>query len=815
MTQAKYNRPKRDLKLDLVKLGVFHTTKFQRRLQEGLFIVTLAISAFLLLALVTYHATDPSWSCTGSTTQVANAAGYVGSWSADILLCAFGYVAYIFPLLLIYAAWMSWRQRFSDTEGKNLFLWRTFGFVLILLAGSGLFDLHFVGAALPFGAGGVLGNMLHLSVVGILNSGGADLVFIAFLLTGITVFTGLSWLKVLGLLGQGLDSGLALLGAAVLGLIKHWRERRQNRYQEENVEDDYDIPVTSKVALATAKVAATQKFLDAPAFGNTTKSETKKPITIVKPPLIKTSLKAEKEKQMSLLSEEDVEGTLPALSLLDMQDNKGGDNYTEEQLAEMSRNVELKLKDFGIDAQVVAVHPGPVVTRFELQLAAGTKASRITSLARDLARSLSVISVRVVEIIPGKSVIGLELPNNKREIVRLREVLASQQYEQTKTSLALALGKDISGLPIVVDLARMPHLLVAGTTGSGKSVCLNALLLSLLYKYTPQEMRLILIDPKMLELSVYEGIPHLLAPVVTNMKEAANSLRWCVGEMEKRYKLMMSLGVRNIAGFNHKIKEARSKGKPLLDPLWQENNNVSMDESEENSGPPELTELPYIVVFADEYADMIMVVGKRVEELIARIAQKARAAGIHLILATQRPSVDVITGLIKANIPSRIAFQVSSKIDSRTILDQSGAEQLLGHGDMLYLAPGSGIPVRIHGAFVADEEVHRVVHDWQKRGRPEYIHEILEGGSSGDISGLDGEVGGIGNADSEQDVLYDQAVRFVTETRKVSVSSVQRRFKIGYNRAARIVEAMEAAGVVGPMEGNGVRDVLAPPPAGE
>lgn len=471
----------------------------------------------------------------------------------------------------------------------------------------------------------------------------------------------------------------------------------------------------------------------------------------------------------------------------------------------MSRNVELRLHDFGIEAQVVAVHPGPVVTRLELQLAAGTKVSRITSLAKDLARSLSVISVRIVEIIPGKSVIGLELPNINREVVRLREILSSQQYEHTHSPLALALGKDIAGYPVIVDLAKMPHLLVAGTTGSGKSVCLNALLLSLLYKYTPTEVKLILIDPKMLELSVYADIPHLLAPVVTDMKEAINAFRWCVAEMERRYKLMMTLGVRNISGYNNKIREAKNKGAPLLDPLWHDHDG---DKSEE------LQELPYIVVLADEYADMMMVVGKKVEELIARIAQKARAAGIHLILATQRPSVDVVTGLIKANIPTRIAFQVSSKIDSRTILDQAGAEQLLGFGDMLYLPPGSGIPVRIHGAFVMDEEVHRVVKDLRSHGQPEYLEEILDG-SVGPIVGIDNENSlefSTGASDAEQDPLYDQAVKIVVESRRASVSNVQRRLKIGYNRAARIVEAMEAAGIVGPMETNGNREVLAPSP---
>jgi len=452
-----------------------------------------------------------------------------------------------------------------------------------------------------------------------------------------------------------------------------------------------------------------------------------------------------------------------------------------------------------VHAKVVAVHPGPVVTRFELQLAAGTKVSKIVGLAKDLARSLSVISVRIVEVIPGKSVIGLELPNKHREMVRLREILASQRYAQARSPLALGIGKDIAGHTVVVDLAKMPHLLVAGTTGSGKSVGLNAMLLSLLYKATPKDLRLIMIDPKMLELAIYEGIPHLLTPVVTDMKDAAKALRWCVAEMERRYKLMAAMGVRNILGFNAKIKEAKANGEPILDPLW---------DGLDGSQPEPVEELPYIVVLADEFADMMMVVGKKVEELIARIAQKARAAGIHLILATQRPSVDVITGLIKANIPTRIAFQVSSRIDSRTILDQQGAEQLLGHGDMLYLPSGSGVPVRVHGAFVDDDEVHRVVKDLKRRGQPEYLDEILQGASSDEMGlpGLGDEEG-----DGEQDALYDQAVEFVTQTRKASISSIQRKLKIGYNRAARIVETMEMAGVVGPLDG-GTREVLAPPP---
>nr|WP_298413201.1 DNA translocase FtsK 4TM domain-containing protein [uncultured Halomonas sp.] len=501
------------------------------------------------------------------------------------------------------------------------------------------------------------------------------------------------------------------------------------------------------------------------------------------------------------------DGELPSTRLLTPPD-PAKPNYSPQQLEDMAELLEARLREYGVKAEVVETWPGPVITRFEIKPAAGVKVSKISNLAKDLARSLMVKSVRVVEIIPGRPTVGIEIPNPNRAMIRLSEVTDSDAFQQPSSALTLALGHDIGGGPVVANLGKMPHLLVAGTTGSGKSVGVNAMLISMLLKATPDDVRMIMVDPKMLELSVYDGIPHLLAPVVTDMKEAANSLRWCVAEMERRYKLMAAMGVRNIAGFNAKLKEAEQAGAQVADPLW-EPQPWQMHEQ-----PPVLEKLPYIVVVIDEFADMFMIVGKKVEELIARLAQKARAAGIHLILATQRPSVDVVTGLIKANIPTRMAFQVSSKVDSRTILDQGGAEALLGHGDMLYLPAGSGMPTRVHGAFVDDDEVHRVVEDWKRRGEPEYIEEILTGGVNAEaLAGLEAE-GGDGD-DAEQDALYDEAVMFVTETRRASISAVQRRFKIGYNRAARLVESMESAGVVSSMGSNGSREVLAPPPVGD
>ncbi|MGH8402325.1 MAG: DNA translocase FtsK, partial [Gammaproteobacteria bacterium] len=518
--------------------------------------------------------------------------------------------------------------------------------------------------------------------------------------------------------------------------------------------------------------------------------------------------RVERERQVPLF-EPSPNAELPPLALLDNPPPKV-DGYSEAALEALSRQVELKLRDFGIEAQVVAVNPGPVVTRFELQPAPGVKVSQITNLSKDLARGLSAISVRVVEVIPGKSVVGLEIPNESRALVTLGEILKSSEYDESRSPLTLALGKDIGGNPVVADLERMPHLLIAGTTGSGKSVALNAMILSLLYKATTEHTRLIMIDPKMLELSVYEGIPHLLTPVVTDMKEAANALRWCVAEMERRYRLMAAVSVRNLAGYNRKVKEAIDTGKPIPDPLLKAEQQNELSDSE----IPHLAPLPSIVVVVDELADLMIVVGKKVEELITRLAQKARASGIHLVLATQRPSVDVITGLIKANIPARIAFQVSARVDSRTILDQQGAESLLGHGDMLFLPPGTPVPMRVHGAFVSDQEVHAIVAHLKRKGAPRYMDEILHG----PLEPLPGIPGfgdtGEGGADVESDPLYDQAVRIVTESRRASISGVQRRLKIGYNRAARMIEQMESAGIVGSLQTNGMREVLVAPPPG-
>jgi S-DNA-T family DNA segregation ATPase FtsK/SpoIIIE len=735
----------------------------------------------LFAALATYSPTDPGFSFTGGSSVVRNRIGPIGAWVADALFFLFGSPAFLFPLMIAGCCWILFRKEQKNVEAStraNTAV-RIIGFLLVLIASCGLVTLHWDPGLLRQSAGGVVGSLVGQGLASGLNFLGATLLLIAGWMAGLSISLGVSWLEVMDRLGALTWTGIGKLRvrASMKRDAAEGKERKQARQEVIKVE---------------------QK-----------KVESRPKPRIESPPAaVEKSERVEKERQVPLF-ESAKGGALPPLKLLDDPPPREP-SYSSEALEAMSRLVEIKLKDFGVDVEVVAVQPGPVVTRFELRPAPGVKASQVTTLAKDLARALSVMSVRVVEVIPGKSVMGLEIANEKREIVTLGEIVRSKAYDGLNSPLAIALGKDIGGQPMVADLARMPHMLIAGTTGSGKSVGINAMILSLLYKATAEHVRLIMIDPKMLELSVYEGIPHLLAPVVTDMKQAANALRWCVAEMERRYQLMAALGVRNIAGFNRKVKDSLDEGKPIRDPVMIQ--KASMDPTFDQTTIPNLTPLPYVVVVIDELADLMMIVGKKVEELIARLAQKARASGIHLILATQRPSVDVITGLIKANIPCRIAFQVSAKVDSRTILDQMGAETLLGHGDMLYLPAGTSMPTRVHGAFVSDAEVHRVVEALKTSTPPNYIDEVLSGPKT-PIPGFpaeDGEDGG--GVDPEQDALYDEAVKIVTQERKPSISYVQRRLKIGYNRAARLLEAMEAAGIVGQLQANGSREVLAPAP---
>lgn len=763
-----------------------------RRLTEGGFILIVTCALFVLLSLLTYKMSDPSWSHAASSGPILNLGGKVGAYLADALFLIFGYCAYLVPIALIYTGWFVVQDvRTPNPKDRITISLRVTGFIMTIAGSCGLLTLELGGHGLDVlhSAGGIIGEIIGKGWYQMLNLEGATLVLFAMFLVGITWFTGLSWLRVVDLVGLytvKTFSHLITYGKKIADVVAS----KEQKKKEKEISSARQAAPTKIFSFKRSEQATRDKK------GPSLVAEEKPQSVYVKPEptIVKPSIKEYKE---PLLAKRLSSGDLPSLQLLDKgQPGKPMGGFSHEELENLSRDVEQHLLDFGIQADVVAVHPGPVVTRFELQLAAGVKVSKLTALSKDLARSLSVISVRVVEVIPGKTVVGLELPNHSREIVRLSDVLLADVYQQAHSSLTLALGVDIAGHPMVVDLAKMPHLLVAGTTGSGKSVGINAMILSILLKATPEEVRLIMIDPKMLELSVYDGIPHLLTPVVTDMKEAASALRWCVEEMERRYKLMSALGVRNLAGFNTRIQEARDSGEPLLDPLWKPTDSMDTSASE-------LNQFPYVVVVIDELADMMMVVGKKVEQLIARIAQKARAAGIHMILATQRPSVDVLTGLIKSNIPTRISFQVSSKIDSRTILDQQGAEQLLGHGDMLYLAPGSGAPLRVHGAFVDDKEVHRIAKEWRSRGEPDYIEDILRFSGDGNDGGFDDE----GNAVDDDDPLFDQAVEFVVQTRKASISSIQRRLKIGYNRAARIVEEMERKGIVGPLDG-GYRDVL-------
>ncbi|MFL1550151.1 DNA translocase FtsK 4TM domain-containing protein [Pseudomonas sp. ArH3a] len=774
------------------------------RLKEGALIAIGALCLFLMMALLTYGKDDPGWSHNSKIEDVQNFGGPAGSYSADILFMVLGYFAYIFPLLLAIKTWQIFRQRHEPWQWSGwLFSWRLIGLVFLVLSGAALAHIHFhAPTGLPAGAGGALGESLGDLARKTLNIQGSTLMFIALFLFGLTVFTDLSWFKVMDVTGKITLDLLELFQSAA----NRWWSARVDRKRMVAQLREVDTRVNEVVAPSTpdrreqAKVK--ERLIEREQALSKHMSDREKqvpPVIAPAPPKApEPSHRVQKEKQAPLFVDSAVEGTLPPISILDPAEKKQL-NYSPESLAAVGHLLEIKLKEFGVEVSVDSIHPGPVITRYEIQPAAGVKVSRISNLAKDLARSLAVTSVRVVEVIPGKTTVGIEIPNEDRQIVRFSEVLSTPEYDNFKSPVTLALGHDIGGKPVITDLAKMPHLLVAGTTGSGKSVGVNAMILSILFKSGPDDAKLIMIDPKMLELSIYEGIPHLLCPVVTDMKDAANALRWSVAEMERRYKLMAKMGVRNLSGFNAKVKEAQDAGTPLTDPLYKREN--IHDEA------PLLVKLPTIVVVVDEFADMMMIVGKKVEELIARIAQKARAAGIHLILATQRPSVDVITGLIKANIPTRMAFQVSSKIDSRTIIDQGGAEQLLGHGDMLYMPPGTSLPIRVHGAFVSDDEVHRVVEAWKLRGAPEYNDDILAGVEEAG-SGFDGGSGG--DDDAETDALYDEAVAFVLESRRASISAVQRKLKIGYNRAARMIESMENAGVVTAMNTNGSREVIAP-----
>jgi len=731
----------------------------------------LGFASYFALILYTYSQADPGWSHSATVTVYHNAGGRVGAWVADVMLYVFGLSAYWWVVFCAVLVWWGFRriENVPQQGDHRSYAVVATGFLVVLLASSGIeaIRLYSLKAALPQAPGGILGAVVGGSLAQALGYTGATLILLVLFAAGLSLFSGVSWLTVLERLGTWAET-------AYLFLMQKWRERQDRRVGAQAVIDRDEVVEVSKKKL-----------------------DIHEPVRIEPPAVeIPKSARVEREKQVPLF-ENLPDSLLPPLSLLD-EPEKSHEVLSTETLEFTSRLIEKKLLDFGVEVKVVAAYPGPVITRYEIEPAVGVKGSQVINLIKDLARALSVISIRVIETIPGKSLMGLEIPNPTRQIVRLSEILGSQVYADLSSPLVLALGKDIAGNAVVADLQRMPHLLIAGTTGSGKSVGINAMLLSLVYKSPPSQVRLILIDPKMLELSVYEGIPHLLAPVVTDMRQAANALNWCTAEMDRRYKLMNALGVRNMAGFNQKVRDAAKNKKPIPNPF------APLPE-----GAEPLHEMSLIVVVIDELADLMMVVGKKVEELVARLAQKARAAGVHLVLATQRPSVDVITGLIKANIPTRIAFQVSARVDSRTILDQMGAEALLGQGDMLYLPPGSGFPQRVHGAFVADHEVHKVVEYLKKLARPQYVESVLEGPEPDEA----GE-GALEGGDVESDPLYDQAVAIVLKTRRASISLVQRHLRIGYNRAARLIEQMERAGLVSAMQTNGNRDVLAPAGAG-
>ena len=771
--------------------------KSVRGLRETALLGFIVVGLFYLIALISFSHEDAGWSHSGTGMAARNAGGVVGAWLADFSFSFFGVIAFSFPLIIFWQAYLFFTNKAVDRAGLMKFM-RWSGLAAAIISASTFCYLHILRCQieLPRNSGGIIGQELgEASVINFGNSG-ATLLLIAIFFSGLTLYTHISWVKVLEIVGRN-TLILSALGVRQMALLwerltakKDYEFDSEQTYtnSEEMLEDDIiNRPEPIKPLVQAKKV---------PHINFTEEIAEPVPEPVVAQPVVTKKIQTDLFKDVA-------PGTLPDTELLDLRvvTVRG---YSTDELEDMSRLVEQSLQDFNVIVEVTAVLPGPVITRFEMQPAPGVKVSRVSGLAKDLARALSVTSVRIVEVIAGKSVIGLEIPNQEREMVSFRKGLESSKFTKAKSPLSLFLGKDIAGAPVVADLAKMPHLLVAGTTGSGKSVAINTMIMSMLYKARPDEVRMIMIDPKMLELSVYEGIPHLLTPVVTDMKDAANALRWAVAEMERRYKLMSKVGVRNLAGFNKLVSDAKKKGEPIKDPMYTYETELAEGES-----IPTLDPLPNIVVVVDELADMMMIVGKKVEELIARLAQKARAAGIHLILATQRPSVDVLTGLIKANVPSRLSFQVSSRIDSRTVLDQGGAEFLLGNGDMLFMPSGTNIPMRAHGAFVDDHEVHHVVEFLKKTSPANYLdeitHEYSESNDGSFVSGQDA-------VDSEMDDLYDQAVEFVTESRKASISSVQRRFKVGYNRAASMIEAMEMAGVVSPAEGSGSRQVLAPPP---
>ena len=746
----------------------------------------IAFSLYIFIALVSYDPSDPAFFNKSSSTTILNLGGPLGANISDFLFTIIGLGSFL--ILLIGCVWALQIIFDNDPYNTNIkIIVRFVSSIILLISFCSILEYYF-----DNNSGGFLGNLIFLSLSNGLGFIGSLIFLVIFIIPASSLSFNFSWLKTIDYIGESLIKIYHLFLRLSKNLFDQVSNNFENTLNRIKHYKQAQLAKKEKIVALKPKEIPKVKLDEKESFSNTViSSEAKQPDL---PNTTEPKFK-EVEKPISDKDEEEVVKTvMPSTQLLDRALDDGS-SLTEDELNQIAALLETKLEEFGIEATVESVLPGPVVTRFEIQPAPGTKASKITGIAQDIARSLSVSSVRVVEVIEGKSFVGIEIPNTNRKMVRLTEILSSSAFKNSPSNLTLALGHDIAGNPVVVDLAKMPHLLVAGTTGSGKSVGVNAMLLSLLFKSDPKDVRLILIDPKMLELSVYDGIPHLLTPVITDMTDASNGLRWCVVEMDRRYKLMSMMGVRNLAGFNKKIEDAAANGKQILNPINPENEEY-------------LETLPSIVVVVDEFADMMMLVGKKVEHLIARIAQKARAAGIHLILATQRPSVDVITGLIKANIPTRIGFQVSTKIDSRTILDQGGAEQLLGYGDMLYLPPGVGVPVRVHGAFVGDDEVHRVVNDWKSRADPDYLEDIVA--ASQETGPIPGWSGSETSSSEDADDIYDEAVGFVIESRRASISAVQRKFRIGYNRAARLIETMEEAGLVSEMSSNGSREVLIP-----